>query len=190
MKFKSIKAFYIPMYQENAMSFKTFFKTLPKSLLLGILIATIIYSFDGVVLSSVVSNVTFFNRHTPAIKAVLYIISSLLALGLVYFAMTLKQIWINQAIKLMNIKIKDSFVYGQIVNPDFAAVASDNVSKIFNDFKLIETNYFKNFFELCGAILMAAVSSFYILWLNFAIGILFILFSLLPMLSSKFLAKY
>lgn len=189
MKFKSIKAFYIPMYRENAMSFKTFFKTLPKSLLLGILIATIIYSFDGVVLSSVVSNVTFFNRHTPAKKAVLYIISSLLALGLVYFAMTLKQIWINQAIKLMNIKIKDSFVYGQIVNPDFAAVASDNVSKIFNDFKLIETNYFKNFFELCGAILMAAISSFYILWLNFAIGILFILFSLLPMLSSKIFGK-
>lgn len=171
------------------MSFKTFFKTLPKSLLLGILIATIIYSFDGVVLSSVVSNVTLFNRHTPAIKAVLYIISSLLALGLVYFAMTLKQIWINQAIKLMNIKIKDSFVYGQIVNPDFAAVASDNVSKIFNDFKLIETNYFKNFFELCGAILMAVISSFYILWLNFTIGILFILFSLLQMLSSKIFGK-
>lgn len=171
------------------MTIKSFFKTLPKSLLIGILITTVISSFDGIVLSYVIANVTMFNRNSTVAQVVIYIGISLLIWGVVYFAMTLKQILTNKAVMLLNIEIKNSFVYDQITKPDFATESSDSISKIFNDFKLVETNYFTTFFELCASLLMGIVSAFYILYLNLPIGILFILFSLIPMVSSKLFAN-
>ncbi|MBA1393829.1 ABC transporter ATP-binding protein, partial [Lactobacillus sp. XV13L] len=171
------------------MTIKSFFKTLPKLLLAGILVTTVIASFDGVILSYVISNVTRFNHNSTVAQVVTYVAASMLIWGLIYFAMALKQVLINQAVKLLNIKIKNSFVYDQVTKPDFNAESSDSVSKIFNDFKLVETNYFETFFELCGSLLMGIVSGCYILYLNLPIGILFILFSLVPMISSKLFGR-
>lgn len=171
------------------MTIKSFFKIIPKILLFGIILTTIISSFDGIVLSYVISNVTVFNHNSTVAQVFVYIIASLLIWAIVYLAMSYKQILINQAIKLLNINIKNNFVYEQVAKPDFNKVSTDNVSKIFNDFKLVETNYFQTFFDLCASLLMGTVSALYVLSLNFPIGILFILFSLIPMLSTKIFSK-
>lgn len=171
------------------MTIKSFFRIVPNLLLIGILITTVIASFDGVILSYVISNVTRFNAKSTVVQVVTYVTVSLLIWGLIYFAMAFKQVLVNQAVKLLNIKIKNSFVFDQVTKPDFQTKSSDSVSKIFNDFKLVETNYFVTFFELCGSLLMGIVSGCYILYLNLPLGILFILFSLIPMLSSKLFGR-
>ena len=92
-------------------------------------------------------NVTMFNRNSTIAQVAIYIEISLLVWGVVYFAIALKQILTNKAIMLLNIKIKNSFVYDQITKQDFATESSNSISKIFNDFKLVETNYFTTFFN-------------------------------------------
>jgi len=167
------------------MDFKTIIKNMPKVLLVGIIITTIVASFDGVVLSAVVSNVTMFNRNSTISEVLTYIILGLVAWLVIYFSMSLKQILVNKFIKLMNILLKSNFIYTQVSTPDLVTDESKNISKIFNDFKLVETNYFNTIFELCSSILMSAVSAIYILTLNTTVGLVFIIFSTLPIISSK-----
>lgn len=76
-----------------------------------------------------------------------------------------------------------------MTKPDFNAESFDCVSKIFKDFKFVEINHFITFFELCSSLLMGIVSGYYVLYLNLPIGILFILFSLVPMFSSKLFGR-
>lgn len=92
-------------------------------------------------------NVTMFNRNSTIAQVAIYIEISLLVWGVVYFAIALKQILTNKAIMLLNIKIENSFVYYQLTKQDFATESSNSISKIFNDFKLVETNYFTTFFN-------------------------------------------
>ncbi|WP_286822197.1 ATP-binding cassette domain-containing protein [Lactobacillus sp. UBA5813] len=171
------------------MSFKTIIKHIPKVVLLGIIITTIISSFDGVVLSAVISNVTLFNRNSSVISIVIYISLGLFAWLFIYFSMSLKQILVNRFIKLMNILLKSNFIYSQVLHPRFESDESNNVSKLFNDFKLVETNYFSTIFELYASILMSVVSAAYILTLNVTVGLIFIIFSTLPLISSKLFGK-
>ncbi|RMC49053.1 ABC transporter ATP-binding protein [Lactobacillus sp. ESL0228] len=171
------------------MNFKTIVKWLPKWLLLAIFITTLISSFDGVVLAQVLSNIANFNRNSTVKQLLTYAGVSLLALTIVYLTKALKKILINTAIKQMNLKIKHNFIYQQVVNANFMDDTAKNISKIFNDFKLLETNYFNLLFDLISSLLMALVSVIYILSLSIPIGFLVIIFSLLPMLTPKLFSK-
>ncbi|MEB3365178.1 hypothetical protein SDC49_21540 [Lactobacillus sp. R2/2] len=54
---------------------------------------------------------------------------------------------------------------------------------------MVETDYFSLMFEVFASLLMALISGIYILSLSIPIGILFILFSLLPMITPKIFGK-
>lgn len=73
-------------------------------------------------------NVTMFNRNSTIAQVAIYIEISFLVWGVVYFAIALKQILTNKAIMLLNIKIKNSFVYDQITKQDFATTAFQKFS--------------------------------------------------------------
>lgn len=171
------------------MRLKTVLKWLPPILIVLIMLAMIIASFDGVVLAAVVSNITRFNSKSTNSDVMIYIGLSLGALFLVYSAMVLKELFKNRAIKIMNIHLKRNFLYSQLNNNKFNDDANNKVSQIFNDFKLIESNYFALIFELIGSLLTGIVSAIYVLTLNLPVGLLFILFSLLPVMTPKLFSK-
>lgn len=167
------------------MKLKDNLKWLPKTLIAMIIVAMVVASFDGVALSMIVSNVTKFNQHSTNKEVFIYISLSILGMFLVYLAMVLKEYLKNRALKIMNIHLKRDYIYEQVQISNVKDDASSKVSKIFNDFKLVETDYFTLIFELIGSLLTSVVSAVYILILNVPIGLLFILFSMLPMITPK-----
>lgn len=171
------------------MKIKNIIRWLPNWLVFSIIITTIISSFDGVVLAQVLSSIANFNHNSTFLEVMFYAVKSFSAMAIVYFSMTLRKMLINLAIKKLNVKLKSNFIYGQINTSTFSSDTADNVSKIFNDFKLVETDYFSLMFEVFASLLMALISGIYILSLSIPIGILFILFSLLPMITPKIFGK-
>ncbi|WP_261806805.1 ATP-binding cassette domain-containing protein [Lapidilactobacillus luobeiensis] len=171
------------------MNGKHLLKILPKPLILLILVVMIISSFDGVVLAAIVSNVSNFTKNTKTTSALAYIGVSMLAMLTVYGAMVGRKLLENKAIKIMNIDLKENYIYSQLHDATTTGDAAKKVSKIFNDFKLVETNYFSLIFESLAYLLTAVVSAVYILYLNIPIGLLFIVFSLLPTIVPKLVGK-
>lgn len=172
-----------------SMKLRNVLKWLPIHLVFLILIMAIISSFDGVVLSATISNVTHFTSKSTNIDVLRYVALSFTAMFAVYAAMIFTQRLKNRAIKLMNIKMKENFIYQKLVHSKFNDDATGKISQIFNDFKLIEQQYFGLIFELITSLLTGVVSAIYILTLNIPVGLLFILFSTLPMVSSKLFSK-
>ncbi|MDF7639863.1 ABC transporter ATP-binding protein [Lactobacillus sp. ESL0791] len=171
------------------MSFKTILKWLPKWLLVALLVATVISSFDGVILATATATIADFNRNSTAGQIILFIMLSVGAWIIVYVAMAVREALLNNAIKRLNTKLKENFIYQQLLSAHLATDAADNVSKLFNDFKLVETNYYRAAFNLVVDLAMAVVSAVYILWQNFSLGLIFIVFSTLPMLTPKLFGK-
>ncbi len=163
------------------MNFKIVLKWLPIPLTIGIAVTLIISSFDGVVLAAIVSNVTKFNSNSTVVDAVRYGCLSLLGVSIVYVSMALKELLKNRAIRIMNIHLKRSFIYSEIESEKTSLNSADAVSKISNDFKLIETDYFSLIFEFGATLLTGFVSACYILMQSIPVGLFFILFSALPM---------
>lgn len=140
-------------------------------------------------MSATISNVTHFTSKSTNIDVLRYVALSFTAMFAVYAAMIFTQRLKNRAIKLMNIKMKENFIYQKLVHSKFNDDATGKISQIFNDFKLIEQQYFGLIFELITSLLTGVVSAIYILTLNIPVGLLFILFSTLPMVSSKLFSK-
>lgn len=156
--------------------------------LLAILLL-IIYSFNGVLISAVVYYAGKFNSKTEIKTIIIYTILALFSWGLIYFAHYLLTVTQAKVLKKNNIDLKTTLVH----NIWYSRKQHDNSSKVIsmlmNDLKLLENDYFMEFFSVIEDILVLIVSLSYMLYLNKIVSIFFILFSFLPLVTPIFFSK-
>jgi ABC-type multidrug transport system, ATPase and permease components len=156
--------------------------------LLAILLL-IIYSFNGVLISAVVYYAGKFNSKTEMKTIIIYTILALFSWGLIYFAHYLLTVTQAKVLKKNNIDLKTTLVH----NIWYSRKQHDNSSKVIsmlmNDLKLLENDYFMEFFSVIEDILVLIVSLSYMLYLNKIVSIFFILFSFLPLVTPIFFSK-
>lgn len=145
-------------------------------------------SLDGIVLATIISKPADFNLDSTVSEVVKYSALSLLAMTLVYTATYFKQVTQHKAVQQLNTIIKRKYIAYNVFNQE-AIQADKQISNLMNDYKLVETNYFNLFFDTIFYAMMGTVSSIYILWLSVPVGVLFILFAFLPMLTPKLFKK-
>ena len=144
-----------------------------------------IASFDGVVLSYIVSQAGKFSKTSTNSDVLNFGITGLAGLSLVYFAQFMYTAYVASVIKDCNIYLKQNFFWKkfhnrkQLSSPPNSAEVISNLS---NDFKLIENQYFQGIFSLISNIALCTVSLIYMLRFNAYIAFLFISMSFLPMI--------
>lgn len=156
-----------------------------KGKLLLAFIAMIIASFDGVVLSYIVSEAGKFSVTSSNQEILLFGIKGISGLFIVYFSQYIYTICVSSIIKDFNLFLKQNFFWNSFYNSERIKIlpnSSKIISNLSNDFKLIENQYFHEFFELIGNIALCIVSLIYMLKYNFYIALLFLSMSILPML--------
>lgn len=117
---------------------------------------------------------------------------ALILAGYVFFGIIeyIKELSINKYIadimKCQKLKIFENILYK---NSSETNDISDNISLINNDFKFIENNYYIAQFELATSITAGLGSLIFALYNNFALTFVFIIFGIIPILTSNLNGK-
>ncbi|BAQ25211.1 drug efflux ABC transporter, ATP-binding/permease protein [Streptococcus troglodytae] len=88
-------------------------------------------------------------------------------------------------VKTINIKLKSEYFNSEYLSSYEVKDYSKIISVISNDLKLIETNYLDQIFAILSRVLLFVVSLCYMLYLNFFISLIFVCFSILPIIVPK-----
>lgn len=142
----------------------------------------LIASFDGVVLSYIVSEAGTLSSSSNNTSVLNFGIKSLIGLSLVYIGKFLYTISVASIIKDLNIYLKQNFFWNKFSDKKNIPNSSEIISNLSNDFKLIENKYFQGIFSLTSDILLCIVSLIYMLKFNIYISLLFLSMSFLPMI--------
>lgn len=146
-------------------------------------------SFDGVVLSYIVSQAGKFSSASSNTEVLDFGIKSLVGLCLVYIGQFLYTISVASIIKDLNIYLKQNFFWSKFSDRKSVPNSSNIISNLSNDFKLIETKYFQGIFALISNIVLCIVSLIYMLRFNIYISLLFLSMSFLPMIIPFIFSK-
>lgn len=149
----------------------------------------LIASFDGVVLSYIVSQAGNFSASSSNTEVLNFGIKSLLGLSLVYIGKFLYTVSSASIIKDLNIYLKQNFFWNKFSDKETIPDSSGIISNLSNDFKLIETKYFQGSFDLISNIVLCSVSLVYMLRFNVYISLLFLSMSFLPMIVPFIFSK-
>ncbi len=164
-------------------------KTIPKRVLLVLVISLIIASFDGIVNAQVFSYISKFTNETTLSEVLRFGILSISGYTVVYTGVYISERAKNRALKHFNFQLKERYLIEEVKKGTLEDKASDKISVLLNEFKLLETNYFLLIFDTIYKLSMSVFSTLYMMFLNSQLAILFIGFSMLPMLSNKFFGK-
>ncbi|TGY52313.1 ABC transporter ATP-binding protein [Ligilactobacillus murinus] len=158
-------------------------------LLLALFIFLAIGSFDGVVLSAIISYAGTLHKDIAPIKILLFGIFSLLGWSIIHLSQYYMTITASKLIRTINLNLKQDFIWAEYLNSNRVNDASKVISKITSDFKLIESQYFHPLLSIIANFLICLVSLVYMLYSNAVVSLFFIFFSLLPILAPLLYAK-
>lgn len=150
--------------------------------ILSSLLFMFIASFDGVVLSYIVSKAGNFSVSSSNFAIFNFGIKSLIGLSVVYIGQFLYTLSVASIIKDLNIYLKQNFFWSKFSDKQGIPNSSEIISNLSNDFKLIENKYFQGIFTLISNVALCVVSLIYMLHFNVYISLLFLSLSFLPML--------
>ncbi len=152
-------------------------------------LSMLLASFDGVILSYIVSEAGEFSSSSTNSDVLLFALKSMLGWIIVYIAQYFYKINVAAIIKDFNIHLKTNYYWSNFANKNILPNSSDVISKLTNDFKLIENQYFEEFFDLISEISLCIVSLIYMLRFNLCISLLFLSLSFLPMIIPFLFSK-
>lgn len=164
-------------------------KSIPKRVLLVLVISLIIASFDGIVNAQVFSYISNFTNETTPSEVLWFGILSISGYVVVYTGVYISERGKNRALKHFNFQLKERHLIEEVKKGTLKDKTSDKISVLLNEFKLLETNYFLLIFDTIYKLSMSIFSTLYMMLLNSQLAVLFIGFSILPMLSNKFFGK-
>ena len=143
------------------------------------------YSFNGVLLSSIVLKASHFTNKSNIYSVINFGLWSMLMWVIIYVTNFFYSINVASMIKQVNIALKHNFFSIRFHEEDSKNKTSSTISNLTNDMKLMETNYLTSIFALYSNSLIFLVSLFYMIHLNLSVSVLFIVMSFLPMLVPK-----
>ncbi|MCH4169649.1 MAG: ABC transporter ATP-binding protein/permease [Lactobacillus sp.] len=153
------------------------------------IVLTVIYSFNGVVLSAIIVNAGKFTDKSTIQDITIFGVVSLSAWALIYLANFLLTRTEADIIREINIEVRQKYFWHEFQKTYEHKQSSDVISRLNNDIKLIEGNYFQQEFALITNILLVITSLLYMLYLNVVVSLIFIFFSFLPMIVPKIFSK-
>ncbi|MGA3512738.1 ATP-binding cassette domain-containing protein [Lactiplantibacillus plantarum] len=153
------------------------------------LLLMIVYSFNGVLISSLVYYAGKFNSKTSARSIIIYLVLSLIAWVIIYLAQYLLSIVQSKILRDVNINLKGKVINNTWFSNGKHENSADVISLLMNDFKLLETNYLAEVFEMIENLLLLIVSLTYMLILNRLVSFIFIAFSFLPLVTPMIFSK-
>lgn len=168
---------------------KLFWHTVNKEKLILALIFMIFYAFNGVMLSYIIVYAGRIIKNVNSQEVALFGIASLIAWIIVYSANFFLNLTIASLIKEINIELKQRYFLKEFTQSGFKKESSEVVSKLANDFKLIENDYFQVIFSMLEDLLIFVVSISYMLYLNIQVSLAFIAFSFLPIIVPKLFSR-
>lgn len=173
------------------MDYKRIFQWVPKRLLLGIFTMTLVLGLNSIIIAEIVSFIAEFNQSNNRQDIVLFLVFSITALLIIYFAYAINMHLVFKAINILNKKFKQKFIIYQLRNQQF--LNDDNNKKItllLNDFKLIEEKYFQPFFQMMFYIPTILFAMGYLIYVNPYLGVAFILLNFLTFLPTILFGKH
>lgn len=153
------------------------------------LLFMLIASFDGVVLSYIVSKAGNFSARSSNLSILSFGIKSLLGLTLVYTGQFLYTLCVASIIKDLNLYLKQNFFWSKFTDKKNSPNSSEIISNLSNDFKLIENKYFQGVFTLISNAALCLVSLIYMLRFNVYVSLLFLSMAFLPMIIPVIFSK-
>lgn len=171
------------------MSIKEFWQDVSKAKLLVLIITMFIASFDGVVISQVISSVTKFTPRSSLRDIIFLTTYGLVAYFLVQISSYCVSILSNNIINQLNQKYKREVIKSIYSTNKPKKDVGSTISLLTVDLKLIEEKYFSVILKCFYYVLLGIVSLLYLIYLSPIISILFILCSFLPILPSLLFGK-
>lgn len=160
---------------------KLFLHLASKRKLLISIVLMIIFSFNGVLISSIVVYAGQFSGTSTFLDIMKFGVFSIIGWIVIYSANFFLDLEMGDIIRDANLTLKQRYFWSEFSKFGFNRDSSDILSTLSNDFKLIEVNYFQSMFSIIENVLLFVVSLVYMLYLNTWISLAFIIFSLLPM---------
>ena len=160
-----------------------------KLLFLFSIFLMIVYSFNGVLISSLVYYAGKFNQKTQVTAILTYLVLALIAWTIIYLAQFILAMVQSVIIKKTNVYLKETVIRNTWFKKDKHDNSADVISLLMNDFKLLENNYLIEAFSIIENILLLVVSLTYMLALNKLVAFVFIVFSLFPLVTPMLFAK-
>ncbi len=174
---------------ERVMRLKQVWRILPKFKICLLLLALVGASFDGIIMSQVISRVSKFSSESTVKDILLFAGCSILFYLLIQLSDLFVSIIKNDLLKNLHKKYKMELL-NYLGNKGNALDVTESLAVLTVDLKLVEDKYFSVLFDCLYYSLLGAVSLIYLVYLSPAISVLFIIFSFLPMLPAILFSKY
>ncbi|WP_165437799.1 ATP-binding cassette domain-containing protein [Streptococcus ruminantium] len=171
------------------MRLKQVWRILPKFKICLLLLALVGASFDGIIMSQVISRVSKFSSESTVKDILLFAGCSILFYLLIQLSDLFVSIIKNDLLKNLHKKYKMELL-NYLGNKGNALDVTESLAVLTVDLKLVEDKYFSVLFDCLYYSLLGAVSLIYLVYLSPAISVLFIIFSFLPMLPAILFSKY
>ncbi|HFI0725402.1 TPA: ABC transporter transmembrane domain-containing protein, partial [Streptococcus suis] len=171
------------------MKLKQVWRILPKFKICLLLLALIGASFDGIIMSQVISRVSQFSSESTVKDVLLFAGCSILFYLLIQLSDLFVSIIKNDLLKNLHKRYKMELL-NYLGNKGNALDVTESLAVLTVDLKLVEDKYFSVLFDCLYYSLLGAVSLIYLVYLSPAISVLFIIFSFLPMLPAILFSKY
>ncbi|HHT7813748.1 TPA: ATP-binding cassette domain-containing protein [Streptococcus suis] len=171
------------------MKLKQVWRILPKFKICLLLLALVGASFDGIIMSQVISRVSQFSSESTVKDVLLFAGCSILFYLLIQLSDLFVSIIKNDLLKNLHKKYKMELL-NYLGNKGNALDVTESLAVLTVDLKLVEDKYFSVLFDCLYYSLLGAVSLIYLVYLSPAISVLFIIFSFLPMLPAILFSKY
>ncbi len=174
---------------ERVMRLKQVWRILPKFKICLLLLALVGASFDGIIMSQVISRVSKFSSESTVKDILLFAGCSILFYLLIQLSDLFVSIIKNDLLKNLHKKYKMELL-NYLGNKGNALDVTESLAVLTVDLKLVEDKYFSVLFDCLYYSLLGVVSLIYLVYLSPAISVLFIIFSFLPMLPAILFSKY
>lgn len=168
---------------------KIFLKYTKKTKLTILILSIFVASFDGVILSTIVSYAGKFSNKVSLKSILSFGIVSITAWCVVYLAQYIMTVCTSSVIKDLNIKLKRRYIWKKYSDTGEVKDSAQAISRLTNDFKLIESQYFLPIISMISNVMLCFVSLIYMIHFNAMLATIFIFFSFIPMFAPKFFSK-
>lgn len=152
--------------------------------LIPIYIFMFLTALDGLVIPTLIAGIIKSVEHKSFHSLINYFIFGILGYCTIRTALYLWNLFQQKYIQDFNTEYKGKMIH-KYFNSNNSPLRTELLSFIINDFKFLETNYIKSFFLFIYCVTFSAISALYVLVIDYKLGILFILFSTIPVITPK-----
>lgn len=143
-----------------------------------------ITALDGLVIPTLIAGII----HSVEIKSlsslINYFIFGIVGYCTIRTALYLWNLYQQKFIKEFNNGYKGQMIQKYFNGNNFV-MRAELLSFMVNDFKFLETNYIKSLFLFIYCVTFSIISAVYVIVIDYKIGLLFILFSIMPVITPK-----